>query len=193
MSSPCLQHLEKLQQGEEAGLRYFMRKWGDPLRFFAFKRIKNLHVAEEIVSEAFLKLWHGREHAASVASAKSFLYTVIQNACYDFLGSAHHNKSVAGTDTQLNKECDRDILAHIIHTELIAQIVLEMENLPPQQAEVFRMAFFEGLETKEICAALNTTSGNVYFAKSKAVSYMRAQFQKKEWGLFLGLMVFTTV
>ncbi|HMR19621.1 MAG TPA: sigma factor, partial [Sphingobacterium sp.] len=79
-----------LQAGNEVGLRYFMSRYAEQLRFFAYKITKNKEVSEEVVSESFYKLWQGRGKAVSIEAIKSFLYLVTRNACYDHIGSSYH-------------------------------------------------------------------------------------------------------
>lgn len=182
-------YVELLQIGDEAGLRYFMSQYGEPLRLFAYRITKNKEVSEEIVSEAFYKLWLGREKAVSVHSIKSFLFLVTRNACYDHTGSSYQKKTTLEVEAILDREeIGPDILTQIIYTELISQIVVELENLPKQQAEIFRMSYIEGMKTDEICDVLDTSANNVYFARSKALSALRLAFKNKDVSLYTVLV-----
>lgn len=180
-----------LQAGDESGLRYFMSQYGEQLRFFAYKITKNKEVSEEIVSEAFYKLWQGREKAVSVEAVKSFLYLIIRNACYDYVGSSYHKTVDLGEELLWDTvEKRTDILTHIIYTELIDQVVAELDKLPKQQAEVFRLSYLEGMDTQEICETLGTTTSSVYFARSKALSALRLIFKGKDISLYKGFLLF---
>lgn len=180
-----LKYLESLQLGNEAGLCHFMSTFGGSLRFFAFNITKNKEVAEEIVSESFYKLWQDRQKIISLEHIKSFLYLVTRNACYDFVGSAYQNRISLDQDNLPDMECTSNLLNDIIYAELIGQIVSELENLPAQQAEIFKMSFIQGMETQEICETLGTTSSNVYYAKSKALATLRIIFREKDISLYL--------
>lgn len=179
-TTAIIKYLQMLQCGDEAGLRYFIIRFGDELRFFAFRITDSKEVAEEIVSEAFFKLWQRREKATSLAGVKSFLYIVTRNACYDHVGSAHQQRTVLEEETILDTvQLVPDILDQIIYTELIGQVIAELEKLPKQQAEIFRLSYLDGLETQEICEQLGTSASNVYFARSKALSRLRIAFKEK--------------
>ena len=173
-----------LQAGNEIGLRFFMSWYGGQLRFFAYKITRNKEVAEEIVSEAFYKLWQGREKAASAKAIKSFLYLITRNMSYDHIGSSYHNTVDLGEELLWDMvDKQTDILTQIIYTELIKNIVSELDKLPKQQSDVFRLSYLEGLDTQEICEALGTTASSVYFARSKALSALRLIFKEKEISL----------
>jgi len=183
-----------LQLGNELGLRYFMREFAEQLVFFACGITKNKEVAEEIVSESFCKLWLGRTKAVSVQAVKSYLYLVTRNACLDYVDSAYHKSVDLGEDQLWDKiESRADILTQMIYTELIEQIMAELDRLPAYQAKVFRMAYLEGMDTQEICTVLGTTANNIYFARSKALSALKLVFKKKDISLYGALLMLSTV
>lgn len=189
-SIDVMKHLLLLQSGNEEGLRFFMSNYGNHLRFFAYKITRNKEVSEEIVSESFYKLWQGHEKATSLESVKSFLYYATRNACYDHVGSAYYKTLQHGEELLWDTAEDKnDALTQIIYTELIGQIVAELDKLPKQQAEVFRLSYLEGMDTSEICKVLGTTANNVYFARSKALSALKVVFKEKDLSLYCALLV----
>lgn len=185
-------YLDFFRLGDESGLSYIMSQLGASLRFFAFQITKDKEVSEEIVSEAFYKLWLDRDKIISYEHIKSYLYLVTRNACYDFVGSSYHTSTSNVSDHLLDIQgSNGDLLTQIIYVELLEQIARELENLPKQQAEVFRMSYLEGMETQEICDALGTTTSNVYYAKSKAISALRTIFKEKDISLYTFLILFS--
>lgn len=187
-----LKYVEILCLGHELGLQYFIGQLGEPLHFFAYKITKNKEVSEEIVSESFCKLWQRREKMTSYECIKSFLFLVTRNACYDHMGSAYQKKiSLSHNDWTSIQGKDGDMLGQIIYVELIMQIAEELEKLPKQQADVFRMSYLEGMDTKEICDVLDTTASTVYFARSKALSTLRMIFKEKDINLYMTFLLVT--
>lgn len=180
-----IEYLEKLKSGNEEGLRYFMSLLGEQLLFFTYKITRNREAAEEIVSESFCVLWQKREKAVSIQAVKSYLYLIARNACYDHVGTYYIKNVQLGDDLIWDSpELKTDILSQIIYTELIEQIVCELDRLPKQQAEVFKMIYLEGKNTEEICESLGTTASNIYYARSKALSTLRQIFKEKDISLY---------
>lgn len=183
MNDP-LKHLEDFRLGQESGLRYFIGKFGHALRFFAYSIIRDKEAAEEIVSDSFYKLWKGREKVKSFDNIKAFLYISTRNACYDYTDTLK-NRVYAEEDALETMICqDVDVLTQIIYAELVQLIVKEVNKLPQQQAAVFRMTCLEGLSTQEVSEKLGTTTSNVYFAKSKAISTLRRAFEHSGFRFF---------
>lgn len=186
-----IENLYKLQNGSEAALGYFIEKYTDPLLFYAYKFISDKEASEEIVSEAFCKLWNGREKAVSVMSVRSFLYTVTRNACFDFLGTFHKKTFYSAEESFLDTTMGyHDVHADIVYTELIEVLAKELEKLPKQQAEVFRLSYLEGLNTQEICERLGTSASSVYAARSKALSSLKGFFKDQDICVYTLLLLF---
>src|SRR5690606_26999886 len=131
---------------------------GKSLRFFAYNIIRNKEAAEEIVSDVFFKLWSGRERFATPQKIKAFLYIATRNACYDYLDSPKNRVHYDVDITDQLQHPQPDLLAGIIEAELVELVYQEINNLPEQQAAVFRMSYLEGMTTDEICDTLGITA-----------------------------------
>lgn len=176
--------LEQLRSGNENGLRDFMGAYSSSLRFVAYKITRDKELAEEIVSDSYFKLWANRKRIASIHHARSFLYLVTRRACYDQTSTSVWQPMSNPQEILEQQTDDADIQAQIEYTELIQKVAIEINKLPKQQAEIFRMTFIEGEETADICKKLNTTVNNVYFARSKALARLREVFTKKDISLY---------
>ncbi len=168
-----INHLNDLRNGDEAGLKHYMATFGKPLRFFAYTIVHNKEVAEEIVADAFVKLWQGREQAKTAESVKAFLYLTTRNACYDHLASPKSRQALDIAAAEDIANGDKDVLTQIIHAELMERIESELDKFPPQQAAIFRMTYIDGLSVEEICARLDTTPSTVYQARSKVLGALK--------------------
>lgn len=175
MDSPN-QYLAALKAGQEPGLTYYMKLHGAALRYFAFRMVKNKALAEEIVSDSFVKLWQGKDRVVSESSLKAFLFISTKNACLD-QADLLRNKAIYDLDI-LDElvSPNEDILTKMIQIELIKLIVEEVDKLPTQQAQVFRMTYLEQKETEEICQELGASASSIYFARSKALAAIKKTF-----------------
>ena len=52
---------------------------------FAMKFLENRQAAEDITTEAFIKLWNTRDDLAAIRNIHSFLFTIVRNACLNHL------------------------------------------------------------------------------------------------------------
>ncbi|MEJ5055303.1 RNA polymerase sigma factor [Sphingobacterium sp. MYb382] len=173
------QQVVYLQDGRESAMSFFIKEFSQPLLFFAWKIVKDKSVAEELVSDAFVKLWERRSNFSSSDSIKSFLFLVTRNAGLDVL-KQKRNRFQHDDSLLLDLESeDPDMLTKIIYIELIEQIAAEVEKLPNKQRQVVQLSIMEGKDNEEICSELGTSLSTVYFARSKAISTLKQVFKRK--------------
>ncbi len=183
-------YVELLRDGNQRALDHFIQEHVRPLTFFAAKLVRSEGVAEEIVGDSFLKLWEARGRFENPGHIHSFLYRVTRNACLNHQASPKGREHrYAELDENLSSP-DADIFTKIVHAEFIQQLHAEVEKLPGQQATIFRMSYLEGYTTEEICAALDTTTSNVFYAKSKALATLKAVFKDRNPLVFVALSYF---
>lgn len=162
-----------------------MSAYSAPLRFVAYKITRDKELSEEIVSESYYKLWLNRERMDSIDHVRSFLFLVTRRACFDHASAPYRWQKISDGEDLLEQIMDgTDIHAQIEYAELIEKVAEEINKLPKQQAEIFRMTFLEGANTEDVCKKLNTTVNNVYFARSKALTTLREVFIEQDISLY---------
>lgn len=150
-----------------------MKVHGSALRYFAYGFLRDKALAEEIVSDAFVKLWTGRDKLHTESSVQAFLYISTKNACLDERNRLR-NRTIH--DNSLLEELEspsEDTLTRMIQVELIKLIIAEVDHLPLQQSKVFKLTYFEQMKTEEISKELGISASSVYFARSKALSSLK--------------------
>lgn len=174
-------HYSALKLGNEDGLKYYMRVHGPSLRYFAFGLVKDKRLAEELVSDSFVKLWQGRSKIRSESSIKAFLFISIKHACLDQVNLLSHRAIHHDNELEFLENPSEDILTKMIQTELIRMIAVQVEKLPKLQSKVFKMTYFEQMDTEEISTQLGKSPSSIYFARSKALAALKRAFGIKHY------------
>lgn len=140
--------------------------------------------AEDIVVDAFVKLMKNTKAFETLAGIKAFLYVTTRNNCYDYhrhLKVRHRHEK----ETLYLLQQDAEIMAgndiNFTHAELLNAIFEEVEKLPEQRKEIFKLRFQEQLSISEIAVKLGTTEANVRNQHSKALKSLRIAFGKKDF------------
>lgn len=166
-----------------------MRQHLRGLTYFAQRIVRETTVAEEIVQDSFVKAWESRHRFESAENLKAFLYIATRNACLNHLESAGTRRKTRHDDlTEDIQQPGADVLTRMIHAETIALIHAELQQLPPQQAAVFRLTYFEGLTTDEICQMLGITPNAVFLARSRATQALQRIFKNKGLLYYIGFL-----
>jgi RNA polymerase sigma-70 factor (family 1) len=169
------EYILSFQKGEEKGFSFFFREYHAALCFFSFRIVKDKDNAEDIVSEAYLKLWERHAGFENLGSIRSFLYTVVHNASIDYLRLNKKRTTYSKEIVYLDEEKESYVLQQIIETETYREIVSSLKILPPKCREIFRMIYFEGNDYTEIANELKLSINTIRVQKARALAILRRQ------------------
>lgn len=125
--------------------------------------VRERHIAEEVLQESFVSIWH---HAADYATAKSapmtWMTTIVRNRSLDIVRRPHIEVADEDDYFQLNMEDARPTPPEELSTKRDqAQIVRCMQGLDQDQHRAISMAFFNGLSHSEVAEKIGKPLGTV--------------------------------
>lgn len=150
---------------------------------YAFRFIHNKELTEDIVSECFVKLWQSNEVFLQEINIKKFLYTLVKNNTldrvrqYKLLEKKQGEYNYVLMQEILTNSVEWDVFESSLKTQVIHEIMKEVENLRPALRIVFKMSFLEGIPEIEIAKRLNMKVRSVYNSKHRALEILRSKFK----------------
>ena len=166
-----------LKAGEARAFNALHREYCQLLIGYSFGVVASREVAEDIVAEAFCKLFVARSGMNSVGHARRFLYMVTRNMSVDHVRSRARERLVDCSIVdliELSSEDDGHKYEYWISVpDLIHKIYDEVENLPEKCRLVFKLYFYEEMTTAEIAVLLHIHPQTVLNHKSSAVKNLR--------------------
>jgi len=166
------------KQGDKSAFDMLYNQLSDQLITYC-KNFVGFEDARDITAETFYKLWKSQETWASINNIKSFLYVSAKNACLNLI---KHQKLKEEKQQQLADLIANDqkaVLLSEIESELIGQILQEIENLPENCKAVFKMSYLDGYETAEIAEKLHLTTRTVFNLRSLALKAVKSAVFKR--------------
>ena len=123
---------------------------------FANSIIKNHELAEEIVSDVFIKIWQNRTDIARVENLRLYMYVSTKNTALNYL-SRHFRKDIISLEEMsmntIMSPYDPEQL--MITSEAVRKINLEIQKLPPRCKLIFKLVKEDKLKYNEIARLLN--------------------------------------
>jgi RNA polymerase sigma-70 factor (family 1) len=118
--------------------------------------VRSAEVAEEIVSDVFIKLWQMRSKLAEIDNLRVYLFTIARNFSLNYL-ARNADGRVVGLDSLENSAfaADADPADRCISSDLANQMRRIVQQLPPQCRIIFHLVREEGLRYKEVAAILD--------------------------------------
>ena len=165
---------EALRRGDEAAFDAVFQQWYAPLCHYACRLADgDMDEAEDVVQQAFVKLWERRAQLEVAWSLKAYLYKAVHNASLNRLRSRKVQSKYLDFNAQQ--------LA-TMHTQpddttpdLLERFRRAMDSLPPQCRHVFELSRFESLKYREIADQLGISIKTVETQMGKALRVMRVQ------------------
>lgn len=145
----------------------------------AFHLLENADDAEDVVQEAYAKLWDRRETLYGVENDEAFCVTLVKRLCFDLLRSSGYRLrsrcveleeagAVAGSEAETREDAD-----------LVKQIV---GQLPPLQRRIVMWRDADDLAYEEIAQLTGLTAGHVRVMLSRLRKKIREEFFKRRGG-----------
>jgi RNA polymerase sigma-70 factor (family 1) len=170
-------HLYGLRSGDIIVFEMIFSTHYQPLCNYAFTFVRDKDEAEEIVQGAFLMVWEKRESIEIRTSLKSYLYTMVRNACLNVIKHQKVRQRHAARQFAVTDQSQDSVSNQVMAAELEERIQDAMESLPEQCRMVFKLSRFEELKYAEIADQLNISIKTVENHMGKALKIMRQQLK----------------
>ncbi|PXY42380.1 RNA polymerase sigma-70 factor [Flavobacterium cheongpyeongense] len=180
--------LLELSQGSEPAFTILYNKYKNGVYGTALKITKSKILAEEVVQDVFMKIWQNHENLNDIANFENYLFIVSRNHIFDMIKKIaretalpiainYKNAITEDTDTAI-KDAQYNVLLN--------QIV---EQLPPQQQKIYKMAKWEGLSHQKIGEDLGISTETVKKHMAQALKFVRHRISPY-MNIFMTILLF---
>ncbi len=184
MTTPIEQAvIQRAQEGNTDAFRKIVDHYQSFAYAVSFRLLGHVEEAEDVVQEAFIRLWKNLYKYRPEVKLTTWLYRIIANLCLDYLKSVHmqqkKNRVAAQALEGLRsyESADEELKA----SELNEMIQKAVEELTPKQKAVFILRDLEGLSVEEVCSILSMSAGNLksnlYYARKQVSGKLKEYYQ----------------
>lgn len=178
--------IHKAMNGDRLAFRTIVEKHQHFAYAVSFRFLRNEQDAEDIVQEAFVRLWKNIHNYQKEIKLSTWLYRIIANLCLDFLKSAHgkqRRNKVDLSDGYFMQDPSTPE-KEMQNRELMKAILDASEELTPKQRMVFILRDMEALPVEEVCLVLSMSAGsvksNLYYARQKIHEKLKIFYQASD-------------
>jgi RNA polymerase sigma-70 factor (ECF subfamily) len=170
------QLLMRVASGDRAAFGSLYDRFCRPLYSLALKMLANETEAQDLLQEVFLSVWNkASTFDPARGTAFSWVVTQVRNRAIDRLRSYRRRGELIdafGPDIDSGLEV-RSASQNAESSERARDIHGAMEQLTPEQRQVLRLAYFEGLTQVEIAEKLNQPLGTIKARAHRAMARLR--------------------
>jgi RNA polymerase sigma-70 factor (ECF subfamily) len=143
----------------------------------ALALVGNKDDAEDILQEAYCKLWNKRVDLKMINNAEAFSVTLVKNICIDFLRSPQANRyeeQIENVQVACETSLERD-LEKADELEIVRRLI---ERLPENQKWVIKLRGLSDCSLEEIEEITSFSATNVRTLLSRARKTIKEQYLK---------------
>ena len=162
-------------QRREQGFRLLMRQYGKSLYWHIRRIVVGHDDAEDVLQDAFVRLWPLSERISSDQEAKALATTTVRNLAIDRYRTLQRMKTAENepediADTAQDEESETEQRMAVVE-EIMSRV------LSPTQQTIFRMREFEQISYEQIAKQLNMQPAAVRMQLSRARKAIRDEYR----------------
>lgn len=158
---------------DPAQWKHYFDEWGPSLLLFARQQTGYLVDAEDVVQEAFIKVWKTYDLKSPIS--KSLLYTAVRTIAIDHARSTTRRKA---RETTIYEERDTDsewFQRRLEQNERATMLETKIRNLSTDQQEVLVLKIWGELTFKEISETLNIPTNTAASRYRYALEHLKKE------------------
>jgi RNA polymerase sigma-70 factor (ECF subfamily) len=136
-----------------------IRKYQERLYWHIRRMVVNHEDANDVLQNAFIKVWNGLENFREDAKLYTWLYRIATNECLTFLEQQKKRSAVSLSDMEEGLgnlvKADKDFDGNKIEWKL----QLAIQRLPEKQRIVFNLRYYDEMPYEEMSRVLETSEG----------------------------------
>jgi len=172
--------LKRVAEGDEEAFRTVFNHYKAPFHTSAFKMTRSVNATEEIVQEVFVTLWIKRKMIAIAKSPEGYIFSILHNCIYSHFRKLVLERQLKSKVEQSEEKSENPVEVLLLEKEKRTILENLINQLPPQQKLIYKLAKQEGVSREEIAKQLNISPNTVRNHLAAAVDYLRIYFKKSE-------------
>jgi RNA polymerase sigma-70 factor (ECF subfamily) len=164
-----------IRRGDEEAFRGLFSRYAPSAKAIALRVVRQSHLAEEIVQEAFLALWRNPDgYDQQRGSVKSWLMGMVHHRAVDLVrreeSQRRRAERTASQIVEIESDHADEVVDQIGLPEERRRVRAALDELPQEQRAVIEMMYFDGKSQSQIAEATGLPLGTV---KSRTLLGMR--------------------
>jgi RNA polymerase sigma-70 factor, ECF subfamily len=169
--------LQKAQDGDTEAFALIYDHFGPKIYKFIYFRVGHKEIAEDVLSDTFVKGWQKINHVTSPAALSAWLYQIAKNNIIDYYRIKKETVALEDVQDFLEDEVDPVDATNLNIQQ--KQLLEFLKELPEEQQEVIKYKFFEDLSNEEIAYVMGKNEGAIRVIQHRAISKLKELINKK--------------
>jgi RNA polymerase sigma-70 factor (ECF subfamily) len=166
-----------VREGDYTAFRELFTRHYRSLCTYAMRVVVVREIAEEVVSDVFVKLWKNREQIEVHTSFEAYMYRAVRNQALDYLKlrsyRCRERDSLDSVQWSMAHADHHTPMEEVVFNEFYDRVEGCISDLPRQCQVIFRLSREEGLRYREIAERLQISVKTVETQMGRALKVLR--------------------
>jgi RNA polymerase sigma-70 factor, ECF subfamily len=167
----------QLQNRNQQAFAYLYDNYAAALNGVIYKMVEDKELAEDILQEAFVKIWNNfSSYSADKGRLFTWMLNIARNLTIDTLRSKGYKKQskISADENSVSNYTDNKAVNEKFDALGIRK---QLTNLKPEQRSIIDMAYFSGYTQEEISKEMGIPLGTVKTRMRSAILELRKMLQ----------------
>lgn len=156
--------LSQVAEGNEASFAELYQATSAKLYGVALRILRRKEVAEDVVQDAYLKIWsRAGDFDPDIAAPLTWMAAIVRNRALDELRRRTARPKSDGDESALENlpSDDEHPLVGLERDEAVQRLLRCMDALEPEKKEIVRLAYLHGMSREDLAARFSRPEGTI--------------------------------
>ena len=166
----------QIKAGNHEAFRHFYERHADAVYHFLLKKGLAPAEAEEVLQQAFVKLWENRAKIREGSTLRSYVFSIAYNQMLNERRKMGRMQSITQNSDDPQEPVSEDGISpedDTRHRQLMRRLEHAIQKLPEKQQTVFQLCFLQQMSYREAAEIMDITRKTVENQMSRALKKIR--------------------
>ena len=166
-------------EGDDDGIVEIIKDHKDGLMLYLNSFVQNIHLAEDLTEDTFVKLIARRPRFSGKSTFKTWLYSIGRNVALDFLRRNAKAATVSAEEAMVLIADEVDVARNYLQTERKLQVHEAMKQLNKEYRQVLVLTFFEGFKNEQVASIMGKSKKQIENLVYRAKLSLKSELEKE--------------
>lgn len=169
--------MERIAKGDNASVRILVMRWQKPLINFFYRSVNNVHTAEDLTQETFVKICRSAQKYVPASAFSSYLFQIAHNILISNFRRENNRAEISMAPQDLPEIADESASSNGEMNEIQKILADAVKQLPDNQRTAILLLSQQHFSYEEIAQTMLLSVGNVKTLIHRARLVLREKIQ----------------
>ena len=166
-------------EGDDDGIVQIIKDHKDGLMIYLNSFVQNIHLAEDLTEDTFVKLIARRPRFSGKSTFKTWLYAIGRNVALDFLRKNAKLPTVSAEEAMTLIADEADVARQYLCSERKLQVHKALKQLNDEYRQVLVLVYFEDFQNDQVASIMGKSKKQVENLVYRAKLSLKSELEKE--------------